>query len=634
MVKITLPDGSSKSYKGKVTGMKIAESIGSRLAKDAVAVEVNGSLVDLDAEIKKDAKVRIVTFKDDEGRNVFWHSSSHVLAQAVKELWPKVKLAIGPAIENGFYYDFEKKEPFTPKDLEKIEEKMREIAGKKLKFERKELEKKKVREFFKKKSESYKVELIKDLNDKVVSVYENDAFVDLCAGPHLPSTGHVKHFKLLKVAGAYWRGNEKNKMLQRIYGISFPEKKMLDAFLTRQGEAGKRNHLKLGKELDLFSMHDSAPGVPFIHPKGMVIWNEILDYWREEHKKEGYDLTQTPIIMKKELWVQSGHWDHFKENMYFTKIDDCDYAIKPMNCPGGILIYKTKRHSYRDLPIKMGELGIVHRHEKSGVLQGLLRVRKFTQDDAHIFCLPEQIKEEVEKVIELTLRIYRTFGFKNYKIELSTRPEKSMGPDEMWEKAETLLEEALKEKKIQYKINKGDGAFYGPKIDFHVEDALGRTWQCATIQLDFAMPEKFNVFYIGNDDKEHRPAMIHRVILGSMERFFGILIEHYAGSFPLWLSPMQARVIAIADRHVKYAEKVRKKLAEEGVRVDVDSRSETVSYKVRDAQLQKINYILVVGDREEKGGSVAVRERGGKVLGAKKVDSFLKQMQKEIESKQ
>ncbi|MCX6799135.1 MAG: threonine--tRNA ligase [Candidatus Diapherotrites archaeon] len=571
-----------------------------------------------------------IDWGNQEEREKFWHSSSHVMAAAVKQLYPNTKFAIGPSIEEGFYYDFDVEKPFTPADLEKTEKRMLEIVKKKEKFERREVSKKEALKIFA--GQPYKIELINELPDEKASVYTNGEFTDLCKGPHLASTEHIKAVKLLRTAGAYWRGDEHNKMLQRIYGITFPEQKMLEEWLHRKEEAERRNHIVLGKQLDLFSMQREAPGCVFIHPKGMVIWNELVNFWRQQHEKAGYVEVSTPLILKKELWLRSGHWDHYKESMYFTKIDDEDFAVKPMNCPGGILVYKTKRHSYRDLPIRMAELGTVHRHEKSGVLNGLFRVRKFTQDDAHIYCTEEQIEQEIVGIIGMIDHFYKTFGFP-YHVELSTRPPNAMGGKETWDKAEAALQEALRKKGMQFKINPGEGAFYGPKIDFHIRDSLGRTWQCATIQLDFSMPEKFELQYVDKDDKPRRPVMLHRVVYGSMERFLGILIEHYGGAFPLWLSPMQAVVIAIADRHLDYAEKTAAKMRESGIRASVDGRQETVSAKVRDAQLEKINYILCVGDREQKEGTVAVRTREGKVEGAIKADEFIKRAQREISEK-
>ncbi len=571
-----------------------------------------------------------IDWSKEEDRQHFWHSSSHVMAAAVKLLFPDVKFAIGPSIEEGFYYDFDSSRPFTPDDLQCIEKKMAEIIAEKQAFEKKEIDKKKALELFK--EQQYKIELINELPGKKVSIYTNGEFTDLCKGPHLENSEQIKAIKLLRVAGAYWRGSEKNKMLQRIYGISFPEEKMLQQWVQRKEEAEKRNHMLLGKQLDLFSMQPEAPGCVFIHPKGMIVWNELANFWRAEHAKAGYVEVNTPLILRKDLWVQSGHWDHYKENMYFTKIDDEDFAVKPMNCPGGILIFKTKRHSYRDLPIRMAEMGIVHRHEKSGVLNGLFRVRKFTQDDAHIFCTEEQMEEEIIKIIELVDHFYKTFGFP-YHVELSTKPENAMGSAAIWEKAEKALGNAMQKRKIEFKVKEGEGAFYGPKIDFHIRDALDRTWQCATIQLDFSMPEKFDLHYIDRDDKPKRPVMLHRVIYGSMERFFGILIEHYGGAFPSWLAPVQVSLIAIADRHKAYAEKTVKQMREAGLRVELDDRTETVSAKVRDAQMQKVPYILVAGDKEEKEGTVTVRERSGKVIGPVKVEKFIEQLLLEIKEK-
>ena len=561
-----------------------------------------------------------------------WHSTSHVMADAVLQLFPNAKLAIGPATKEGFYYDFDVEKPFTASDLEKIEKKMREIIARNEEFVRKDISKQEALELFK--NQPYKIELIKELPVSSVSTYSHGFFTDLCKGPHVKRTGEIKAFKLLRTAGAYWRGSEKNKMLQRIYGISFPSEAELKAFLKRKEEIGKRNHITIGKELDLYSFHSEAPGMAFFHDKGNIILDEIVKFWKEEHRKRGYELVSTPMILKKELWVRSGHWEHYKDNMYFTKIEDEEFAVKPMNCPGGILIYKLKRHSYKDLPLKMGELGTVHRNEKSGVLSGLFRVRKFTQDDAHVYCTEEQLKEEIKKIIKLTKVIYSGFGFKEYEVELSTKPEKAMGSDEIWEKATSALEEALKEKGIKYKVNEGEGAFYGPKIDFHIKDALDRSWQCGTIQVDFSMPEKFDLYYIGEDDKKHRPVMVHRALLGSLERFLGILVEQYRGALPVWLSPVQVRVIGIADRHTKYIEAVADYLKEQGLRADTDSRNETLSRKVREAQLQKIPYILVAGDSEEKANSVSIRTRDGKVEKNVPVEEFTARLLKEHRERQ
>ncbi len=571
-----------------------------------------------------------IDWKKPADRERFWHSSSHILAAVVKQLWPKARLAIGPAIEEGFYYDFDASKPFRPEDLEKVEKKMAEVIKRDEKFVGKQIDKKKALQLFK--DEPYKVELIEELPGSRVSIYETGGFVDLCKGPHIERAGQIKAVKLLRVSGAYWRGNEKNKMLQRIYGISFPDKKMLRKWLYVREEAKKRNHIKLGKELDLFSMHPEAPGAVFIHPKGMVVWNELINFWRKEHRKAGYVEVSTPIILKKELWEKSGHWDHYKENMYFTQIDNEGFAVKPMNCPGGILVYKAKRHSYRELPMRIAELGVVHRHELSGVLNGLVRVRQFTQDDAHIYCTEQQVEQEIIKVIDLIDHFYRVFGFQ-YEAELSTRPLKRAGSDKMWDKSEAALENALKKRKMQYVVDEGEGVFYGPKIDIKIRDSLGRKWQCATIQLDFVMPEKFGLTYVDKDDKAKRPVMIHRVIYGSLERFFGILIEHYGGAFPLWLSPTQVSLIPIADRHAKYAEKVKMELEEAGLRVLLDARQETVSAKVRDAQMMKTPYIIVVGDREQKQGTVTVRLRNGKVIGAMNAGKFKERLLKEKEGK-
>ncbi|MFH1240003.1 MAG: threonine--tRNA ligase [Candidatus Diapherotrites archaeon] len=632
-VTVKFPDGKKGKYNKGITPLEIAQSIGQRLVSDSLAAEVNGKIVDLNFKIETDCDFRIFTFKDQKGKEALWHSSSHIMADAVKQLYPEAKVAIGPSIEEGFYYDFDVSKPFQPEDFPKIEKKMNEIAEKKLKFERSEMKREDAISFFKKQKEDYKVELIQDLPDKKVTIYKHGDFVDLCAGPHLLDTSKLRAFKLLKTGGAYWRGSEKNKMLQRIYGIAFPDKKMLNEYEEFQKEVKKRNHLKLGRELDLFSLHDEAPGVVFIHGNGMTVWNEMQNYWNTEHEDDGYFFVNTPIVLNESLWRQSGHWDHYKENMYFTKIDEGDYAIKPMNCPGGILIYKNKRYSYRDLPIRMAEMGIVHRHEKSGVLNGLFRVRKFSLDDAHIFCTEEQMQDEIIGVLNLVKRIYKTFGFDNVEIELSTRPEKFMGEIKNWDFAEETLKKALAKTKTEYKISEGDGAFYGPKIDFHIRDSLKRNWQCGTIQLDFSMPEKFDLSYIGKDDKEHRPVMIHRAIFGSMERFFGILIEHYAGNFPAWLSPMQVKIIAISDKHVGFANEIADKLRAGRVRVEVDDKNDTVSYKVRDAELRKIPYTLTVGDNEVASKKVAVRKHDGTLKKDVSVDDFVKELCKEIKER-
>lgn len=630
IINVKLPDGSKKEFEKGVTPLDVAKSIGAKLAKDSVAAQVNDKVVDLSHKIETDCDLKIITKNSKEGLDVLRHSSSHVMAEAVLELFPDAKLGIGPAIEEGFYYDFDVKKPFEPEDLERIEQKVIEIIKKNETFERKELKKKEAIQLLK--GNPYKKELIEELPDETISIYSNGKFTDLCRGPHIPNTSLIGGFKILKSSSAYWKGNEKNASMQRIYGISFFEKKELEDWLTLKEEASKRDHVKLGKELDLFSLHPEAPGFVFMHPKGMVIWNELMNFWHDLHFRANYDLISTPLIMRKHLWVTSGHWDHYKEDMYFTKIDDEDYAVKPMNCPGGILVYKEKRHSYKELPLRLGELGTVHRHERSGVLHGLFRVRKFTQDDAHIFCTEGQIENEILKIIELADLVYKTVGFKEYHVELSTRPENSIGSDDIWEKATNALENALKRRDMQYKINAGDGAFYGPKIDFHVKDALGRTWQCATIQVDFSMPERFDLYYIGEDDKKHRPVMLHRVLFGSVERFLGILIEHYAGKFPLWLSPIQVRIITVNDDFNGEAEKICQKLREHKIRADFDNRKETIGRKVRDAELEKIPYTITIGKKEIESGKLAVRDREQKI-NLLSFEEFSGKLQKEIEEK-
>ena len=630
MIKITTKDGSYQDYSKGITLGEIASSISPGLAREAMAGKVNGEIMDLMQPIYNDSLVNILTFEDLEGKKAYWHTTSHIMAQAVKRLYPDIKLAIGPSIDNGFYYDFDTEKPFTPEDMESIEAEMAKIIKEDLKLERFELPREEAIKYMQEIGEPYKVELIEDLpDDSVISFYRQGEFVDLCAGPHIPATGKVKAFKLLSLAGAYWRGSEANKMLQRIYGISFPKKKQLNEYLDRLEEAKKRDHRKLGRELDLFSILDEGPGFPFFHPKGMVLKNILEDFWRTEHTKRGYEEIQTPIILNKDLWTRSGHWDHYKENMYFTNIDDGEYAIKPMNCPGSMLLYKRKMFSYRDLPVRMGELGLVHRHELSGVLHGLMRVRCFTQDDAHIFMLPQHIKDEIIGVIDLVDYFYKIFGF-SYHVELSTKPEKAMGTDEEWNTAIDALRAALDERGMEYKINEGDGAFYGPKIDFHLKDSIGRTWQCGTIQLDFQMPEKFDLTYIGADGEKHRPVMIHRVIFGSIERFIGILIEHYAGVFPAWLAPVQVRLLSITDRSAEYIKGLKKMFEDRGIRLEMDLRNEKIGYKIREARLQKIPYMLVVGDREVENQQVAVRSRKDGDLGAMNVDDFLDKIQNEI----
>jgi threonyl-tRNA synthetase len=633
MIKVTLKDGSVKEYQKGIKVEEIVADIGSGLLKAAIAAKIDGKVVDLAAPVNNDCSLEVLTFDNDEGKWALRHTSSHILAQAVKRLFPEAKLAIGPAIDTGFYYDFDSDRPFSEEDLAAIEKEMEKIVKEDQKLERFELPRKDAIELMKEKGEDYKVELINELpEDEVISFYKQGDFVDLCAGPHAPSTGKAKAIKLLSVAGAYWRGNENNKMLQRIYGTAFVKKSQLDEYIHMLEEAKKRDHRKLGKDLDLFSIQEEGPGFPFFHPKGMIIRNLLEDFWRKEHRKNGYQEIKTPIILNEELWHRSGHWDHYKENMYFTKIDDGDYAVKPMNCPGGMLMYKRDMRSYRELPIRMGELGLVHRHELSGALHGLMRVRCFTQDDAHLFMMPSQIREEIIGVINMVDYFYSLFGFK-YHVELSTRPENSMGSEEDWNLATNALKEALDAKGMSYKINEGDGAFYGPKIDFHLEDCIGRTWQCGTIQLDFQMPEKFDLTYIGADGEKHRPVMIHRVIFGSIERFIAILTEHYAGAFPVWLAPVQVVVLPISEKQNAYAEKLVMQLEELDIRAEADLRNEKVGYKIREAQLQKVPYMLVVGDKEVENGTVAVRDRKEGDRGTMKTEDFIKQITAEINEK-
>ncbi|SHJ74843.1 threonine--tRNA ligase [Propionispora hippei] len=632
-IHIELNNGSIREVEANQTLGEVAQSISRSLAKTALAAKVDGKVVDLACRLTKNAKVEFLTFEDQEGKNALRHSASHIMAQAVKRLYSDVQIAIGPAIANGFYYDFDAPVTFTPEDLARIQAEMERIVKEDLPIERMEMERAEAVRFFEEKGESYKVELIRDLpEDAVISLYRQGEFVDLCAGPHVASTGKVKAIKLQTLAGAYWRGDEKRKMLQRIYGTAFEKKAELDAYLTMLEEAAKRDHRKLGRELDLFSIQDEGPGFPFFHPKGMIIRNELETFWRKLHVKYGYQEIKTPIILSQKLWQQSGHWDHYRDNMYFTQIDDEGYAVKPMNCPGGILVYRTQHHSYRDLPLRTAELGLVHRHELSGALHGLMRVRSFTQDDAHIFMLPSQIKTEIKGVIDLFNQVYSTFGL-SYHAELSTKPEKAMGNDEIWEVATKALQEALEECGMDYKINPGDGAFYGPKIDFHLKDSIGRTWQCGTIQLDMLLPEKFDLNYIGEDGQKHRPVMIHRVAYGSMERFIGILIEHYAGAFPAWLAPVQVKLLPITDRHVAYAQAVAQQMRGQDIRVEIDDRNEKIGYKIREAQVQKVPYTLVVGDKEQETNSVAVRKRGQGDLGSQPVAEFMAQLLKEISEK-
>ncbi len=633
MIKITLPDGSVREYEDGVKVFDVTSDISEGLARVAMGAVVNGKIMGMQEKIMEDSDFRVVKFEDPEGKKIFWHTSAHIMAHAVQNLFPDVKFAIGPAIENGFYYDFDTEHRFTPEDLERIEEEMKRVAKEGHVLERFEMPRNEALEFFKERGEEYKVDLIENLpEDEIISFYKLGEFTDLCAGPHLYDTKKVKAIKLMSIAGAYWRGDENNKMLQRIYGTTYEKKKDLEEYLNRLEEAKKRDHRKLGRELDLFSMQEEGPGFPFFHPKGMVIRNILENFWRDEHTKRGYGEIKTPLILNEQLWHQSGHWDHYKENMYFTSIDEGAYAIKPMNCPGSILVYKSKMYSYRDLPLRWGELGLVHRHELSGALHGLMRVRSFTQDDAHLYMLPSQVKDELKKTIDLADYIYDVFGFK-YNIELSTRPENSMGTEEQWNLATESLREALEEKEIPFKINEGDGAFYGPKIDFHLEDAIGRTWQCGTIQLDFQMPERFDLTYVDQDNEKKRPVMVHRTILGSMERFMGILIEHFAGKFPVWIAPVQATVLPISDKFNDYAKEVAKQLEDKGIRVEVDERAEKIGYKIREAQMQKVPYMLIVGEKEVEDRLVSVRKRDQGDMGQMGMEAFIEQIIEEVETK-
>ena len=631
---ITLKDGSTKEYDQAMSVLDIAKDISEGLARVACAGEVDGELVDLRTVVDKDCNLNILTFESEGGAWAFHHTTSHIMAQAIKRLYPGVKLAIGPSVADGFYYDVDSETPLTAEDLVKIEAEMKKIVKEALPITRFTKFREEAIAYFKEKEEPYKVELIEDLpEDAEISFYQQGEFVDLCAGPHLMSTKPVKAFKLTSLAGAYWRGSEKNKMLTRIYGTSFTKKADLEEYLNRMEEAKKRDHRKLGKELGLFMMREEGPGFPFFLPKGMVLKNTLLDYWREIHRKNGYVEISTPIMLSRHLWETSGHWDHYKENMYTTVIDDTDFAIKPMNCPGGILVYQSEPRSYRDLPLRMGELGLVHRHEKSGQLHGLMRVRCFTQDDAHIFMMPEQIRDEIKGVARLIDEVYQLFGFK-YHVELSTRPEDSMGSDEDWEMATEALRGALDDLGLPYVVNEGDGAFYGPKIDFHLEDSIGRTWQCGTIQLDFQLPLRFNCEYIGADGEKHRPIMIHRVAFGSIERFIGILIEHFAGAFPTWLSPVQVKVLPISDKYMEYGEKVKAALEAANIRTEIDTRAEKIGYKIREARLQKIPYMLVVGAKEEEENTVSVRSRFAGDEGAKSLDDFIAAITEEIKNRE
>lgn len=632
-VKIFLKDGNTRDVPTGSTWEDVANGISRKLGKEALTAKVDGELKELSAVVQEGETVEFLTFADESGREVYRHTSSHVMAQAIKHLYPEAKLTIGPAIEDGFYYDFDAEHPFATEDLEKIEAEIKKVIKADIPLVRREMSHAGAIDFFQKRDETYKVELIEDLPDEAqISLYEQGDFVDLCRGPHLLRTGKVGVVKLLSVAGAYWRGSEKNKMLQRIYGISFPKQKDLDEYLQRIEEAKRRDHRKLGQELDLFGIADEGPGFPFFYPKGMIIRNELENCWRQEHRRWGYQEIKSPIILNRTLWERSGHWDHYKENMYFLKIDEEDFAVKPMNCPGALIYYKTKSHSYREFPIRYGELGLVHRHERSGALHGLMRVRCFTQDDAHIFMLPEQITSEIINVFNLIDSFYKTFGFP-YRVELSTKPKDAAGSDEVWEMATSALRLALDQQRIPYQVNEGEGAFYGPKIDFHLQDSLGRDWQCGTIQLDFVMPEKFELTYVGEDGNKHQPVMIHRVIFGSIERFLGILTEQYAGAFPVWLAPVQAKVISVASRHGDYAAEVVAKLEKQGIRAELDDRNERVGYKIRDGEMEKVPYLLVLGDQEISEHNVRVRKRAAGDLGPSTLDEFVSVVKEDIRDK-
>ena len=633
MIKVTLK-GDVKEFESGVSVADVAKSIGAGLFKSACVAKVNGNVCDLRTVLNEDCEVEIITFDDPEGKKAFWHTTSHILAQAVKRLYPAAKLSIGPSIDSGFYYDFDVEKPFTSEDLEAIEKEMKAIVKSGIEIARFELAPAEAVKLCEDMQEPYKVELCNEHVDKgePISFYKQAEFTDLCAGPHLMSVAPVKAFKLTNCTGAYWRGDSKNKMLCRVYGVSFPKASQLEEHLTMLEEAKKRDHRKLGKELEIFTLMEEGPGFPFFLPKGMIVKNELINYWREIHRAAGYDEIQTPIILSRHLWETSGHWYHYKENMYTTVIDDEDYAIKPMNCPGGILVYKTKMHSYRDLPLRMGELGLVHRHELSGALHGLMRVRNFTQDDAHIFMTKEQIKDEVKGVVQLIDKVYRQFGF-TYHIELSTKPADSMGSEEDWEIATEALRQSITELGYDYKVNEGDGAFYGPKLDFHLTDCIGRTWQCGTIQLDFQLPERFELEYVGADGNKHRPIMIHRVVFGSIERFIGILIEHFAGAFPVWLAPVQVKLLPIADRHLDYIYEVKKALEAKGIRCEVDDRNEKIGYKIREAQVKKVPYMVIVGDKDVEAGTVAIRSRKDGDLGAMTPAEFVEFMVEKVSSK-
>lgn len=634
MITVTLKNGEQKAYEQGITALEVARQLGAGLYKAACVCRIDGEVCDLRTPLTKDCTLEILTFDDPAGRHAFWHTASHVMAQAVKRLFPNVKLTIGPAIDTGFYYDFDAPEPFTPETLEKIEAEMKKIVKEALPLERYALAPDEAVSLMEEKGETYKVELIQTYADKgeQISFYKQGEFDELCAGPHVPDTGRIKAFKLTSCTGAYWHGDANNKMLQRVYGVAFPKASLLEEHLTRLEEAKKRDHRKLGKELGLFTILEEGPGFPFFLPNGMILKNTLIDYWREVHREAGYQEISTPMILNRSLWERSGHWGHYRNNMYTTEIDETDFAIKPMNCPGGMLVYKTQMHSYRDLPLRMGELGLVHRHELSGALHGLMRVRCFTQDDAHIFMTRDQIKDEIKGVVRLIDKVYSLFGFK-YHVELSTMPEDHMGSDADWAMATDSLKAALDEMGKPFAVNEGDGAFYGPKIDFHLEDSIGRTWQCGTVQLDFQMPERFDLEYTGADGKKHRPVMIHRVVFGSIERFIGILTEHFAGAFPLWLCPVQAEIIPVSEKYNDYAAQVRDQLTAGGMRVEADFRPEKMGFKIREAQLKKIPYMLVVGEKEALAGTVSVRSRENGDEGAQATAGFLEKAVEKIRTK-
>lgn len=634
MITIRLKDGKEKEFESAVSLADAAKAISNSLGKNALVAKVNGELTDLRDPIVDGAEVEFFTKEDPEGLFTLRHTASHVMAQAIQHLFPGVKFAIGPAIDDGFYYDLDSDHVFSQEDFTAIEKEMSKIAKENIPLVKKVLPRDEALQYFKDKGQDYKVMLIEDLpEEETISLYEQGDFTDLCAGPHLKSTGKVKTFKLMTVAGAYWRGDSKNKMLQRIYATAFFSKEDLDHYLFVRAEAEKRDHRKLGKQLDLFSFHEEGPGFPFFHPKGMILRNKLMDYERELFKEFGYVEIMTPVILSKKLWLQSGHWDHYKENMYFTQIDDEDYAIKPMNCPGGILFFKTQQRSYRDLPMRVGEFGLVHRHELKGALHGLFRVRCFTQDDAHIFMTQEQMKDEVIKCMAMYQKMYGVFGLE-YHVELSTRPENSMGSDELWEISTNALREAIETAGVPYQINEGDGAFYGPKLDFHVQDSLGRTWQCGTIQMDMQLPERFDVNYIGEDGEKHRAVMLHRAGYGSLERFIGILIEHYAGAFPTWIAPVQAKIIPVTDKNLEYAKSVAAAMSESDIRVEVEEANETLGYKIRKAQMEKVPYMIIVGDQEMKGHTISVRSRKNGDLGSQSLPMFVANLIREIKERE